>query len=68
MYSRDSIDNAIFSLHLALNTWRDKGIQSFLTIPDIDFILKCTPQKQNKNSVFVLHHRRAFYRLHSHFN
>jgi len=36
MYSRDSIDNVMFSLHLALNTWRDKGIQSFLTIPDIE--------------------------------
>ena len=36
-YSRDSIDNTnIFSLHLALNTCHDKGIQSFLTIPDIE--------------------------------
>ncbi len=33
-YSRDSIDNITFSLHLVLNTCREKGIQSFLTIPD----------------------------------
>ncbi len=34
--SRDSIDNIMFSLHLALNTWRDKGMQSFLTNPHIE--------------------------------
>ncbi len=35
-YSRDSIDNIMFSLHLALNTWREKDIQSYLTISDIE--------------------------------
>ncbi len=29
-------DNIMFSLHLALNTCCDKGIKSFLTIPDIE--------------------------------
>jgi len=35
-FSRESIDNIIFSLHLALNTSCDKGVQSVLTIPDIE--------------------------------
>jgi hypothetical protein len=44
IYSTVSIDNIMFSLHLALNTCRDKGIQSSLTIPDIATMIKYFPE------------------------
>ncbi len=40
-YNNDSIEFITFSLYLALNTCRDKGIQSFLIIPDIEQKKSC---------------------------
>jgi len=53
-------DNIMFSLHLALNTCRNKGIQSFQTIPDIEQKTVCNKLLKPHNPVGCI---RSYFRF-----